>query len=121
MQQSLPRRKRCGSTVLWAVTEELLHDENSTTRAAGVLIQSDFIRSLSEKIQEAPEEVIEAFESIRRISEYSEHNSNRFSLLTALPVTDPTGVRFSVTGNILGVPKPRDIWNKYFGDALPVS
>ncbi|KAH9973401.1 hypothetical protein BJV77DRAFT_1056481, partial [Russula vinacea] len=101
MQQSLPRRKRRGSTVLWAVTEELLHDENSTTRAAGVLIQSDFIRSLSEKIQEAPEEVIEAFESIRRI------------------ITDPTGVRFSVTGNILGVPKPRDIWNKYFGDALP--
>ena len=39
----------------------------------------------------------------------------------ALPVTDPTGVRFSVTGNILGVPKPRDIWNKYFGNALPVS
>jgi hypothetical protein len=40
---------------------------------------------------------------------------------SALPVTDPTGVRFSVTGNILGVPKPRDIWNKYFGAVLPVS
>ena len=39
----------------------------------------------------------------------------------ALPVTDPTGVRFSVTGNILGVPKPRDTWNKYFCDLLPVS
>jgi len=40
---------------------------------------------------------------------------------SALPVTDPTGVRFSVTGNILGVPKPRNIWNKYFGAVLPVS
>jgi hypothetical protein len=40
---------------------------------------------------------------------------------SALPVTDPTGVRFSVTGNVLGVPKPRNIWNKYFGSALPVS
>jgi Zn-dependent M16 (insulinase) family peptidase len=101
IQQALPGLKRDGSTVLSSVTTELLHDENSTTRAGGVLIQSDFIRSLSEKIQEAPEEVIEAFENIRR------------------SITDPTGVRFSVTGNILGVPKPRDIWNKYFGAVLP--
>ena len=36
-------------------------------------------------------------------------------------VTDPTGVRFSATGNILGVAKPRSIWNKYFGDVLPVG
>lgn len=37
------------------------------------------------------------------------------------PVTDPSGVRFSVTGNILGVSKPRSTWSKYFGSALPVS
>jgi len=28
-------------------------------------------------------------------------------------------VRFSVSGNVLGVPKPRSIFNKYFGAALP--
>jgi Zn-dependent M16 (insulinase) family peptidase len=78
--QALPGMKRDGSTVLSAVTMELLHDENSTTRAGGVLIQSEFIRGLSEKIHESPEEVIEAFESIRRNSEYLEYNFGRFSL-----------------------------------------
>lgn len=101
IQQALPGLKRDGSTVLSAVTTELLHDESSTVRAGGVLIQSDFNRSLSEKIHEAPEEVIKQFESLRQY------------------ITDPTGVRFSVTGNILGVPEPRSIWNKYFGAVLP--
>ncbi|KAH9982380.1 Metalloenzyme, LuxS/M16 peptidase-like protein [Lactifluus volemus] len=101
IQQALPGLKRDGSTVLSAVTNELLHAENCTTRASGVLIQSEFIRTLAEKIQDSPEEVIQAFEDIRRI------------------ITDPTGVRFSVTGNVLSVPKPRSVWKKYFGDALP--
>jgi redox-regulated HSP33 family molecular chaperone len=69
IQQALPGYKRDGSIVLSAVTSELLHAENSTTRAGGVLIQSEFIRTLTEKIQDAPEEVIEAFENIRRNSE----------------------------------------------------
>ena len=82
IQQGLPGLKRDGSTVLSAVTSELLHDVNSTTRAGGVLIQSDFIRGLSEKIHEAPEEVIEAFESIRRNSGYLEYDPGRLPLLT---------------------------------------
>ena len=121
IQQALPGMKRDGNTVLSSVTMELLHDENSTTRATGVLIQSEFIRGLSERIQERPEEAIEAFESIRRNSEYLEYNFDRFSLFIDIPVTDPTGVRFSVTGNILSIPTPRNTWNKYFGAALPVS
>jgi hypothetical protein len=121
IQQALPGLKRDGSTVLSAVTTELLHDESSTVRAGGVLIQSDFNRSLSEKIHEAPEEVIKQFESLRQYSEYLVHNSGDSLQSSALPVTDPTGVRFSVTGNILGVPEPRSIWNKYFGAVLPVS
>jgi hypothetical protein len=121
IQQALPGLKRDGSTVLSAVTAELLHDETSTTRAGGVLIQSDFIRGLSEKIQEAPEEVIEEFENIRRIRGYFRTTPSLFCTHQQLPVTDPTGVRFSVTGNVLSVPKPRSTWNKYFGAALPVS
>ena len=74
IQQALPGLKRDGSTVLSAVTTELLHDESSTARAGGVLIQSDFNRSLSEKIHEAPEEVIKEFESLRQYSEYLVHN-----------------------------------------------
>jgi hypothetical protein len=76
IQQSLPGLKRDGSTVLSAVTTELLHDESSTSRAGGVLIQSDFNRSLSERILEAPEEVIKEFESLRQYSEHVVHNSD---------------------------------------------
>lgn len=75
IQQSLPGLKRDGSTVLSSVTTELLHDESSTNRASGVLIQSDFIRGLSERILEAPEEVIKEFESLRQYSECLVHNS----------------------------------------------
>lgn len=121
IQQALPGLKRDGSTVLSAVTAELLHDETSTTRAGGALIQSDFIRGLSEKIHEAPEKVIEEFENIRRLRGYLRTTSSSFCTHQQLPVTDPTGVRFSVTGNVLGVPKPRSTWTKYFGAALPVS
>lgn len=76
IQQGLPGQKRDGSRVLSAVTTELLHDESCTSRAGGVLIQSDFIPSLSEKIQKAPEEVIKEFESLRQYSEYFVHNSS---------------------------------------------
>jgi hypothetical protein len=76
IQQSLPGLKRDGDTVLFAVTNELLHAENSTTRAGGVLIQSEFIGTLAEDIQDAPEEVIETFEEIRRNSEGLLYNSN---------------------------------------------
>jgi hypothetical protein len=121
IQQSIPGFKRDGSMVLWAFMAELLHDESSTTRTFGVHIQSDFIRSLSEKINKAPEEVIKDFESLRRYSEHLEHISGDSFYSSAFPVTDPTGVRFSVTGNVLGVPNPRSIWNKHFSTVLPVS
>lgn len=69
MQQALPGLKRDGSTVLSAVLGELLYAENSTARASGVLIQSDFIPTLAEKIHTSPEEVTHLFEDIRKNSE----------------------------------------------------
>ena len=36
-------------------------------------------------------------------------------------MADPSGVRFSVTGNVLSLEKPRSTWGKYFKDILPVS
>jgi hypothetical protein len=41
--------------------------------------------------------------------------------MASLLVTDPSGIRFSVTGNILGLDKPRSVWGKYFGQSLPVG
>ena len=69
MQQALPGLKRDGSTVLSSVSSELLYAGNSTTRASGVLIQSDFIRTLAEKIHSSPEVVTQQFEAIRKNSE----------------------------------------------------
>lgn len=34
-------------------------------------------------------------------------------------VTEPSGIRFSVTGNVLKLEKPRSVWGKYF-QTLPV-
>lgn len=42
-----------------------------------------------------------------------------WSLLRILnAVTDPSGIRVSVTGNILGIQNPRSAWNKHFGTTL---
>jgi hypothetical protein len=35
-------------------------------------------------------------------------------------VTDPSGVRFSLAGNILDLDKPRGVLGQYFGPMLPV-
>lgn len=101
MQQALPGLKRDGSTVLSSVSSELLYASNSTTRASGVLIQSDFVPTLTEKIHSSPEVVTQLFEDIRK------------------NITNPTGMRFSVTGNVLSIPNPRSIWKKHFGAVLP--
>ncbi|KAH9082169.1 Metalloenzyme, LuxS/M16 peptidase-like protein [Lactarius deliciosus] len=110
IQQAIPGLKRDGSTVLSAVSSELLYASNSTTRASGVLIQSDFIPTLAEKIHSSPEEVIQMFEHIRKHSESLPHNQF-FKPTDVAPVTDPSGIRFSVTGNnvpLLPVPLVSD-------------
>lgn len=74
VQQALPSLKRDGSNVLSAVLAELLYADNSTARAGGVLIQSDFIPTVAEKIHNSPEEVTHLFEDIRKNSESLPHN-----------------------------------------------
>ncbi|TCD61425.1 hypothetical protein EIP91_008439 [Steccherinum ochraceum] len=103
IQQSLPELKRDGSTVLSSVSTSLLSSENSTSRAGGVLPQAEFIPKLAAQLQEAPEEAIKDFEEIRKY------------------LTDPAGVRFSVTGNVLDLKQPRSTWTKHFGSSLPES
>jgi len=101
IQQSLPEIKRDGHTVLSALCADLLYDETSTSRAGGVLVQTSFIPKLTKQLQESPAQVIADFEEIRRC------------------LTDASGIRFSVTGNVLSVNQPRSVWGKYFGPSLP--
>ncbi|KIP12417.1 hypothetical protein PHLGIDRAFT_61992 [Phlebiopsis gigantea 11061_1 CR5-6] len=98
--QSLPELKRDGNTVLGSVCSELLYDANSTSRFSGVLPQAEFVPKLAQQLQETPAEVVKAFETIRT------------------HVTDPSGVRFAVTGNVLRIEQPRSTWGKYFSKSL---
>ncbi|TFK77013.1 hypothetical protein BDN72DRAFT_830184 [Pluteus cervinus] len=100
IQQSLPELKRDGNNVLSSLSAELLFDERSTSRAGGVLPQLASIPALATQLLDDPKSVIADFEEIRK------------------HLTNPTGIRFSVTGNIFQVDKPRSLWNKYFSSQL---
>ncbi|KAH7931086.1 hypothetical protein BV22DRAFT_1027850 [Leucogyrophana mollusca] len=103
LQQSLPEIKRDGSNVLSSVWAEEHLNQSSTSLAGAILAQSEFVPKLTKDLQEDPDKVIADFEELRKC------------------VTDPSGVRISVTGNILGIPKPRSIWAKHFEKLLPES
>ncbi|PSS37563.1 hypothetical protein PHLCEN_2v579 [Hermanssonia centrifuga] len=103
LQQSLPEMKRDGNTVMSSVAANLLYDESSTSRAGAVLTQMEFIPEISKRLQESPEAVIAEFEEIRK------------------HITEPSGVRFSVTGNVLDLKEPRSTWGKHFKQHLKES
>ncbi|RDB28821.1 hypothetical protein Hypma_015435 [Hypsizygus marmoreus] len=103
IQQSLPEMKRDGNNVLGSVWADLIYNEDSTSRCGSVLPQVEFIPKLAKQLQESPAEVIADFEEIRKY------------------LTDPSGARFSVTGNVLKLEKPRSLWAKHFASYLPES
>ncbi|KAK7064154.1 Metalloenzyme, LuxS/M16 peptidase-like protein [Favolaschia claudopus] len=101
IQQSLPEMKRDGNTVLGSLWADLIYNETSTSRAGGILPQQEFIPNLAKQLASNPEKLIADLQEIRRYA------------------TDPSGVRFSVTGNILSLRNPRSTWEKYFKSSLP--
>lgn len=119
VQQSLPELKRDGSNVLASLWSDLvLYSQDSTSRAGGILPQLEFVPKLAKQLQESPSEVIADLEAIRKCCQCS--IPTFFCMLTKSPVMDPSGIRFSVTGNVLRLEKPRSIWAKYFAPNLPV-
>ncbi|KAF9822062.1 hypothetical protein IEO21_00056 [Rhodonia placenta] len=103
VQQSLPEMKRDGDTVLSSVSTDLLYSSKSTSKHGTVLPQIDFNPKLAQQLQESPQDVIKDFEEIRKY------------------LTQPSGVRFSVTGSVLDLKQPRSTWGKYFGEHLPAT
>ncbi|KAF9460806.1 Metalloenzyme, LuxS/M16 peptidase-like protein [Collybia nuda] len=101
VQQSLPEMKRDGNNVLGSLWSEILFNGSSTMRSGSVLPQVEFIPKLAQQLQEDPTKVIEDFEEIRQ------------------SIINPSGVRFSVTGNILKLDKPRTAWRKHFSHSMP--
>jgi Zn-dependent M16 (insulinase) family peptidase len=66
IQQSLPEMKRDGSNVLSSLWATLLYAESSTSRAGGILPQTEFIPKLAKRLQESPSDVIADFQEIRK-------------------------------------------------------
>ncbi|KAG6821939.1 hypothetical protein H0H92_015991, partial [Tricholoma furcatifolium] len=100
-QQSLPELKRSGDNVLGSLWAELVFNDDSTSRAGSILPQLEFVPALAKQLQANPDEVIADFEDIRK------------------ELTNPSGARFSVTGNVLGLEHPRSTWAKHFSESQP--
>jgi hypothetical protein len=66
IQQSLPEMKRDGYAVRGSIWIDLMHGENSTSRAGSLLSQLEFLPKLAKQLQEQPAEVVLAFEEIRK-------------------------------------------------------
>lgn len=103
IQQSLPEMKRDGNNVLGSLWADMIYDDNSTSRFGGIIPQADFIPKLAKQLQASPAQVIADFEEIRKC------------------MTNPSGVRFSVTGNVLRLEKPRSTLGRHFAQSLPES
>ncbi|KAG8906618.1 hypothetical protein FRB99_006488 [Tulasnella sp. 403] len=98
--QSLPEFKRDGNNVLYSTSSDVLLDETSASREFGLLKQMEVLPRLAERLKDNPDAVIADFERIRNA------------------LTKPEGVRFSVVGNILDIPRPRTPWKAFA--TLPV-
>ncbi|KZV65225.1 hypothetical protein PENSPDRAFT_587192 [Peniophora sp. CONT] len=103
IQSVLPSCKRDGNAVLASVVAGLLFNSSSTNSAVSIMPQSDFIPRLAARLKEEPDTVINEFEQMRKT------------------ITEPSGVRFSVAGNILDLSCPRSVWAEHFSEALPAT
>lgn len=94
IQQSLPEQKREGDTVVWAMSTSLMFD--SLQQANAILEQSDFNPTVIKKLEEDPQSVVNDLEEFRKY------------------VVQPSGLRVSVAGNVLGIERPQEPWLKHF-------
>lgn len=59
--------------MLGSVAAELLYDETSTSRAAGILSQMETVPILVKQLQEEPKKLTDSFEEIRKAGELYLH------------------------------------------------
>ncbi|KAH8114464.1 Metalloenzyme, LuxS/M16 peptidase-like protein [Phellopilus nigrolimitatus] len=87
--------------ILYTFSAQILYDKSSTRRSHTSLVLMKAIPEIMERIRKNPKGVRKDFEKIRKY------------------LTNPSGIRFSVAGNVLDLPKPRSIWGKYFRNLIP--
>jgi len=119
IQQSIPELKRDGSNVLGSLWSTTVYGDNNSSTTNSVITQMNFIPTLIRKLQTDPQKTIATFNEIRNCCEWI-FLALRQVLMYLHSVTDPTGVRFSVIGDVLRIETPRSPWARYFHDVLPV-
>ena len=111
IQQNLPQYKRDGNGVAGAVSTDLTYDASCTARYSTVTGLMEWVPRISKELKENPKEVVQKIKKVLAISTFL---SSVLSLvLTLVIVTDPSSFRFSVTGNVLDIPKPKADWENF--------
>ncbi|KAH8114466.1 Metalloenzyme, LuxS/M16 peptidase-like protein [Phellopilus nigrolimitatus] len=87
--------------ILYTFSAKILYEKSSTRRSHTPLVLMKAIPEIMERIRKNPKGVRKDFEKVRKY------------------LTDPSGIRFSVAGNVLDLPKPRSTWGKYFKNLIP--
>jgi len=111
--------KRDGNTVLYSMLGEVLYSEKSTYRAFGVTQMMESIPKLIKQLADDPQSIKRDLETIRQ------HSKFIYTILILIThrwfsVTNSREIRFSVSGNVLALPRPRSIWKEVFGHKILV-
>ncbi|WVR06565.1 hypothetical protein IAU60_003596 [Kwoniella sp. DSM 27419] len=99
--QELPSEKRDGNSIAHAWANKLTYDENkSTSQSCELLNRLEWIPSVAETLENDPETVIQKLEELRQ------------------HLLDPSIMRVSVMGDVLGLKEPRSAFARSF---IPVK
>ncbi|KAK4688517.1 presequence protease, partial [Tremellales sp. Uapishka_1] len=102
--QELPQQKRSGSSIARAYVNDLAFDrKKSPSEACSLLNLLEFLPVVKDLLESDPDEVIRRMEAARE------------------QLLNPSGMRVSVTGDILDIPAPRSILRKSFLPIMEVT
>lgn len=98
-----------------SVSNSLTFDTSkSVSNAGSITTQMDFIPELAKRLQENPEQVIKDMQEFREYGESFWSHMKLLVLMELVVATNERGVRFSVTGNVLALKRPRSAWKDNF-------
>jgi len=102
IQQGLPELKRDGNNVVNALYANTLWTANSASQATGLLKQIEFSPFLVHRLKTEPHTVVKDLKELRK------------------HMTNPSNLRISITGNVLGLHEPRSAWTANY-ESVPLS
>lgn len=118
--------KRDGNTVVNALYADTLWAAGAASKASGLLKQIEFAPLLVDQLKTHPDVVVRDLHELRKYCTPSSWSVSQFSSPDDgspppfTEVTDPSNLRVSVAGNILGLQEPRSAWTKNY-ESVSVS